>query len=151
MTNSKEGVPSAKDRLAATRAALLHEMGFNSVPLPSPAPLPLDHRSYPLVQDPLLEAIDRPSPWIFLSKSAVKNWWAKHPANAALTLAQPALTRYAQVHPGRIAAYGAAAGAVLYVVRPWRLLSFTTIAALVFKRSTIAGMVTSLAEHRPRR
>ena len=84
-----------------------------------------------------------------MGKSALKNWWAKHPANAALTLAKPALTRYAQVHPGKVVACGAAVGTLLYVVRPWRLLSVTTIAALVFKRSTIAGLVTRLADRLP--
>jgi hypothetical protein len=139
---------SAKDKLAGSRAALLHEMGFNALPRKELVPSSGDTSSAP-VPSLALQAIERPSPWVSMGRSAVKNWWAKHPANAALTLAKPALARYAQVHPGKVVACGAAVGVVLYVVRPWRLLSVTTIVALVFKRSTIAGMVTRLAQYLP--
>ena len=86
-----------------------------------------------------------------MGKSAIKNWWVRHPANAALTLAKPVFAQYAAVHPGKVVVCGAAVGAVLYVVRPWRMLSVTTIAALVFKRSTVARMITHYAEHLPTR
>lgn len=147
MTDNTETI-SAKDKLAGSRAALLHEMGFNALPRTEPVPSSGDTSSAP-VPSLALQAIERPSPWVSMGRSAVKNWWAKHPANAALTLAKPALTQYAQLHPGKVVACGAAVGAVLYVVRPWRLLSVTTIAALVFKRSTIAGLVTRMADHLP--
>ena len=149
MTDLIESV-SAKDRLAGSRAALLHEMGFNTLPIA--ASIPSDENTFSKPPSSIaLQANDRPSPWMSMGKSAVKNWWSKHPANAALTLAKPAFEQYAAVHPVKVVACGAAVGAVLVVVRPWRLLSVTTIAALVFKRSTIAGMVTRFAEHLPTR
>lgn len=147
MTDTSETI-AAKDKLAGSRAALLHEMGFNALHLTAPARSTSDAFTAP-VSLLAFESVDQPSPWISMIKSAVKNWWAKHPVNAALTLAKPALARYAQDHPEKIIAWGAAVGAVLYVVRPWRLLSVTTAAALVVKRSTIAGLVTRLAEHLP--
>lgn len=143
MTEITEDV-TAKDRLAGTRAAFLLEMGFGE---PQPASAlgnpraSLTHESTP--------PVGGRSPWISIGKRAVSSWWEKHPANAALTLATPSLERYVRAHPGKALAYGAAVGAAVSVIRPWRLLSLTTIAALIFKRSTIAGWITRLAAPAP--
>lgn len=139
----------AKDRLAASRAALMHEMGI-AYPTaretsPATAGPHIPARSLQAGPESPRQAT---APWVAVGKRLARNWWAEHPANAALTLARPSLRKYARAHPGKTLAYGAALGAAIYIVRPWRLLSLSTVAALVFQRWSVAGMVTQLADRR---
>lgn len=151
MTDSSNisSTPSAKDKLAGSRTALMHEMGFNLISQRAPIASSENFSTAVANADYSVDVAKRTSSWLSMGKSVAKSWWKKHPANAALTLATPTLQRYAQAHPGKVVAYGAAAGAVLYVARPWRLLSVTTIAALVLRRSTIAGLITGMSDRLP--
>lgn len=122
---------TAKDRLIASRMALMHEMGVAS---PSPASQftaaghALD--SPVKVEQPLAA---QSSMWQVLGYKVLKAWWARHPANTALQLAQPALQSYARKHPAAVIGGGMVLGSALYVLRPWRLLSVGTLAMLVLR------------------
>ncbi len=59
-------------------------------------------------------------------------------------LAQPLLQRYARKQPGKLIAIAAGTGAVIMLVKPWRLLSVTALVAAVLKTSDVADMVTTL-------
>lgn len=83
-------------------------------------------------------------PWLTMGGRVGQRWWRRHPANAALQLARPALARRAREKPAQLMLAAAATGAVLVVVRPWRLLSTTALLALLLKTSDVADVVTSL-------
>lgn len=83
-------------------------------------------------------------PWLSVAQSFGARWWRRHPANAMVQLAQPLLQRYARKQPGKLIAIAAGTGAVLVLVKPWRLLSVTALAAAVLKTSDVADMVTTL-------
>ena len=122
---------TAKDRLVASRMALMHEMGVAVLSSP-PQPLEAGHAF-----DSPVKVEHRPSGhatlWQVLGHKALKAWWARHPANTALQLAQPALQSYARKHPGAVIGGGVVLGSALYVLRPWRLLSVGTLAMLVLR------------------
>ena len=71
--------------------------------------------------------------WRTLATKAVGRWWTHHPVVVAAQIVQPVLRPYARQHPGVLLISGAAAGAALYVLRPWRLLSVTSLAILVLR------------------
>ena len=129
---------SPKQRLAASRAALLAQLSGDAPALDS---------------HPSVDGEPRPSqgtgwlatvPWLPLGRRVAERWWRRHPANAVLQLARPALERRAREQPAQLMLAAAATGAVLAVVRPWRLLSATALLAMVLKTSDVADVVTTL-------
>jgi hypothetical protein len=121
----------AKDRLTASRTALMQDMGVTS-PTSSSRPSQTGHAfdtPMKIAQQPAVRA----SMWQMLSHKALKAWWARHPANTALQLAQPTLQSYASKHPAAVIGGGAVLGSALYILRPWRLLSIGTLVMLVVR------------------
>lgn len=84
------------------------------------------------------------NPWSEAANHVMRRWWRRHPVNAAGQLALPLLERYAREHPAKLIAAAAAAGALVVLIRPWRLLPITAILAAVFKTSDVADLVTTL-------
>jgi hypothetical protein len=82
--------------------------------------------------------------WSAVAGNVVRRWWRRHPANAAGQIARPLLERYAREHPTKLIAVGAATGALVVLVKPWRLLSITAVLAAVLKTSDVADLVTTL-------
>jgi len=82
--------------------------------------------------------------WSEVAGHVVRRWWRRHPANAAGQLALPVLERYAREQPAKLMAAAAATGALVVLIRPWRLLSITAILAAVLKTSDVADLVTTL-------
>lgn len=82
--------------------------------------------------------------WMPMVRSVAQRWWRRHPANAVGQLARPVLDRYARQEPGKLVAVAAASGALIVLIRPWRLLSAGAIVAALMKSSDIADMVTTL-------
>ncbi len=82
--------------------------------------------------------------WMPMVRSVAQRWWRRHPANAVGQLARPVIDRYARDQPGKLVAVAAASGAVIVLIRPWRLLSAGAIVAALMKSSDIADMVTTL-------
>ncbi len=89
-------------------------------------------------------ASPRPFNWSAVAGSVVRRWWRRHPANAAGQLALPLLERYAREEPAKLVAAAAATGALVVLVKPWRLLSITAVLAAVLKTSDVADLVTTL-------
>jgi len=77
-------------------------------------------------------------------RNLLERWWSRHPANAVSQLARPILERYAQQQPVKLMAASAGIGALIFLVKPWRLLSVTALLAAALKTSDIADMVTTL-------
>lgn len=72
-----------------------------------------------------------------------RDYWQHHPARLAIELATPALSAYAQKHPARFLAFSAAAGAGIYLARPWRLISVTGLAVAALRSPQLSGALIS--------
>lgn len=134
--------PTPQERLAASRAALLAELSGDT-PAPDSWP-PLDGEQRPSRATGWFAAV----PWFPLGRRVAERWWRRHPANAVLQLARPALERRAREQPAQLMLAAAATGAMLVVVRPWRLLSATALLAMVLKTSDVADVVTTLMHNK---
>ncbi|MGO4393845.1 hypothetical protein AB4Z46_21030 [Variovorax sp. M-6] len=84
--------------------------------------------------------------WAPVARHVVRRWWRRHPVNAAGQIARPLLERYAREQPARLMGAAAAAGALVVLVKPWRLLSVTALVAAVLKTSDVADLVTTLMQ-----
>lgn len=90
----------------------------------------------------------RQLPWLAMGRNMARRWWQRHPLHAAGQLAHPLLQGYAGRHPAKLVAGAAAAGSVLALLRPWRLLSGTALLALLLRTSDVADLITTLAMSR---
>ncbi|MES2184721.1 MAG: hypothetical protein V4505_09250 [Pseudomonadota bacterium] len=140
--------PSAKERLAASRAALMRELqpasrtarsassgtAAGSAPA-STAPGDQGEDEYTHGQADGLWSV---------AKRSVQAWWEFHPARAAVAIAQPVVAEYAQRRPWKLMAVAAGVGAVLVVVRPWKLVSLGGIAVAALKSSQVSNLALSL-------
>jgi hypothetical protein len=133
-----------QERLAISRRALVAQLQGR------------EHRAYD--REPVQEAapqrarretiIDR-VPWAAMARNVVQRWWQRHPANAAGQLARPLIERYAREQPVKLIAAAAGTGALIVLIRPWRLLSITAVLAAVLKTSDLADLVTTLMHKNP--
>jgi len=87
--------------------------------------------------------------WGGVARSVVQRWWRRHPAHAMGQLARPLLEHYARKEPAKLMAAAAATGALLVLVKPWRLLSLTAVLAAVLKTSDVADVVNTLMQKTP--
>jgi hypothetical protein len=74
---------------------------------------------------------------------AGRAYWHNHPARLVVELATPALSSYAQKHPARFIAISAAAGAAIYIARPWRLISVTGLMVAALRSPAVSGALIS--------
>jgi len=79
-----------------------------------------------------------------LAAGLVRRWWRRHPVHAAGQLARPVLQHYARTRPAELMLGSAALGSALVLLRPWRLVSATAMAALLLKGSDVADVVNTL-------
>lgn len=121
-----------KAKLALSRAELLAAMGYAQVN---------GAHEVPVLEQ--VAASPGRGEGALLGSRVVGRWWSRHPASAAFELLEPGLARYARRNPGRLVAYAAATGAALVVLRPWRLLSFGAVLALIIRSTDIAGAVSA--------
>jgi hypothetical protein len=84
-----------------------------------------------------------PGGWFASVRNALGTWWRHHPAHMAVELATPALAVYAQKRPFRYLGIAVAAGAVVALTRPWRLISVTGLLVAVVKSSQLSGLLMS--------
>ncbi|VTU20449.1 hypothetical protein H6CHR_01389 [Variovorax sp. PBL-H6] len=134
-----------QERLAISRRALVAQLQGRG------------HRAYngrepvgePVAQGTARETfIDRVA-WASMARNVVQRWWRRHPANAAGQLARPLIERYAREQPVKLIAAAAGTGALIVLIRPWRLLSITAVIAAVLKTSDVADLVTTLMHKNP--
>ena len=131
-----------QQRLAVSRRALVQQLRGEAPPAaPERARSGSPHRP----RKPGL--FDRIA-WLPVARSMAERWWRRHPANAVGQLARPVLDRYAREQPAKLVAVAAAAGALIVLVRPWRLLSVGALVAAALKSSDIADMVTSVMRNK---
>ncbi|MEJ8852184.1 hypothetical protein [Variovorax rhizosphaerae] len=130
---------TAKAKLALSRAELLAAMGYEELRNSA------DDRTTVV---PRLHHEGRASAsglGAKLARSAVGRWWHRHPLSGVVELGQPLLQDYARREPVKLVAYGAGAGALLWILKPWKLLSAATVATLILRNVDVAGMVSGLS------
>lgn len=81
--------------------------------------------------------------WLGGLKRALNAWWRHHPAHMGVELATPMLSDYAHRRPVQYLAMAAAVGAVVVVVRPWRLITVGGLLAALLKSSQVSSLIMS--------
>jgi hypothetical protein len=81
--------------------------------------------------------------WFTRIKRAAQSYWRHHPARIGLQVATPVLSAYARKQPLAYMGIAAAAGAIVMVARPWRLVSITGVLVALAKSPQLAGVVMS--------
>jgi hypothetical protein len=128
-----------QERLAITRKAIIRHMNRH-------------HRDAEEVSDTETEVADRNRPSTASAalnvlgkvKYAARMWWHRHPASAAVELAHPLLNDYASVHPFRLLGISVAAGAAVVIVRPWRMISASTLLVAAVKSSGLSNTLFTM-------
>ena len=128
-----------QQRLAVSRRALVQHLRGEPTPAAAAPVGAMPGRARP-GRVGLLQRVS----WLPVVRAVADRWWRRHPANAVGQLARPVLDRFARDQPAKLVAVAAAAGALLVLLRPWRLLSAGAVVAALMKSSDIADMVTTL-------
>ena len=81
--------------------------------------------------------------WFTRIKRAAQSYWRHHPARMGVQVATPILSQYARKQPLAYMGIAAAAGAVVMIARPWRLVSITGVLVALAKSPQLAGVVMS--------
>jgi len=89
------------------------------------------------------EEDEDPARWFARLKRAAVAWWRTHPARLGVELAKPVLSRYAARKPAQFLGIAAAVGAIVIVVRPWRLISVTGLVVTLLKSSQLSSVIMS--------
>jgi len=135
-----------QERLAISRRALVAQLQGRGHRAYNNDRVPLDEAAAQRTQrETIIERIA----WASVARNVVQRWWRRHPANAAGQLARPLIERYAREQPVKLIAAAAGTGALIVLVRPWRLLSITAVLAAVLKTSDVADLVTTLMHKNP--
>ena len=127
---------SPQERLSISRKAIVRHMG----------------RHHPEVQERFKGEIEAdngsngPVEHSGLSqiKYAARIWWHRHPASAVADLASPFLIGYARAHPFKLLGISAIAGAVLVIVRPWRMISGSALLIAAVKSSGLSNILLAM-------
>ena len=79
--------------------------------------------------------------WFETARDVLHDWWKYHPAHMALDIARPALSSYARRKPMQYVGLAALAGAGLFFLRPWKLISVTGVLVAVARSPHVAELV----------
>jgi hypothetical protein len=81
--------------------------------------------------------------WFGHLRHGVRTWWRYHPAHMVGDIATPLLRTYAQRKPKQLLGLAFGAGALLTLLRPWKLISITTIIVALLKSGQISHIFTA--------
>lgn len=135
---------SAK-KLEQTRLAILEHLHRQERPARPASAHPdavqeFDHQGN---SRPARSLMRRGNSWFGRLSYAAGTWWRHHPAHMVLELSTPALENYARRKPFQYLGMAAAAGALLMLARPWKLISLTGILVALFKSSQLSSLLMS--------
>lgn len=74
---------------------------------------------------------------------AGRAYWHNHPARLVVELATPTLSSYGQRHPVAYLGAAAAIGAVVWVAKPWRLISLSGLAVAALRSPQLTTALIS--------
>lgn len=83
------------------------------------------------------------------ARRATSVWWRSHPACLTVDVVQPMVERYAKANPLKLIGFSAAAGAVLVMAKPWRLISVTGVLAAALKSTQMTSLIASVLSSPP--
>lgn len=138
--------PNPVARLAASRAALAHQIAQAREPLGTQSRHALSSEVRPdlngmrAAQD--LNQSNGRGLWQFTNQ-AIASWWQNHPLRLATDVTRPYLSEYASHKPFELIGLAAGLGALAVFIKPWRLVSLTGLAALAFKSTDLTATVLS--------
>jgi hypothetical protein len=162
-------VPTAKQRLQATRQALMHEL------VPSTrneTAIRLDNETRqqeeqqrrehrvalglpPVDEIAELESAPRnpssrssASGWFAIARHSIRAWWEFHPVRVVGVVAEPVLKEYARHQPFKLVGIAAGLGALLVITRPWRMVSLGGLAVAALKSSQVSNFALSFLSSR---
>lgn len=75
---------------------------------------------------------------------AARMWWHRHPASAVLELASPLLKDYARASPFKLIGLSVVAGAGFVAVKPWRMISASTLLLAAVKSSGLSNTLMTM-------
>lgn len=151
--------PTAKQRLQATRQALMHELvpstRSDAPRRPTAAARPIapqriseeaqqEHGGYDAPQEDSRGG----SGWFAVARHSLRAWWEFHPVRVVGVVAEPVLAEYARQRPLKLIGIAAGLGAVLVVTRPWRLVSLGGLAVAALKSSQVSNFALSFLSNR---
>jgi len=79
--------------------------------------------------------------WLETARDVLQDWWKYHPAHMAVDIARPVLGSYARRKPMTYLGLAALAGAGLFYLRPWKLISVTGVLVAVARSPHVAELV----------
>jgi hypothetical protein len=133
----------AADRLARTRLAIIKQIQ-NREHRPQGGKSERRREREPAADEaPEGEPEEGDGGWFGHVRRAASAWWRHHPAHLGLELATPALSVYASRKPLQFLGIAAAVGAVVVIVRPWRLISLTGLLVAIAKSSQLSSVLLS--------
>lgn len=136
-----------RERLALSRKALIAQLGGEDHAPESHAQTMTAPAARPREEGGVKEGMATwMAAWVPIARNVARRWWRRHPVNAAGKLARPLLEQYARKQPAKLVAAAAAAGALVVLFKPWRLLSITAVVAAALKTSDVADMVTTVMQ-----
>lgn len=131
----------ASDRLAASRMAIVEHLHRRERRWSGPRETDAQgHETQAAYDEPMP---DPGSGWFGHLQHAVKTWWRYHPAHMAVDIATPMLKSYARRKPVQLLAISAAAGALIAVARPWKLVPVGTLVFALLKSSQLSSLVAA--------
>ncbi|MCS4511081.1 hypothetical protein [Xylophilus ampelinus] len=154
MTAAEKDERSAKERLQASREALVNQLTKPKKPSRIAAPAQRGDTSVDFDERIGGEQVSPPVKQVSVreravniwsaAKYGVRAWWEFHPVRAAGAVAEPLLADYAERRPFRLLGIAAGVGATVVVAKPWRLVSIGGLAVAVLKSSQASSFVLSL-------
>lgn len=152
--------PTAKQRLQATRQALMHEL-VPSTRNDTERRMEAESRQEQQQAFDAGETDVPPEPpsgqpasiggWLAIARHSVRAWWEFHPVRVVGAVAEPVLAEYARQRPIKLIGIAAGVGAVLVVTRPWRLVSVGGLVVAALKSSQLSNFALSFLSSRRNR
>jgi hypothetical protein len=152
--------PTAKERLQATRQALMHEL-MPSTRNDTARRMDAEARQE---QQAAFDAGESDTPpeqpseepgsssgWLSIARDSLRAWWEFHPARVVGAVAEPVLAEYARHRPIKLIGIAAGVGALLVVTRPWRLVSVGGLAVAALKSSQLSNFALTFLNSRRNR
>jgi len=135
-------VSGASDRLERSRLAILEHIHRKEQRRHGREPLENPHMTQEEA-DARERSRHRPGArgWFDTAREVLHGWWRYHPAHMAVDFARPALASYARRKPAQYLGLAALAGAALFFMRPWKLISVTGIVVALVKSPQVASLV----------
>lgn len=133
----------AADRLARTRLAIIDQMQNREGRAPGSRQRRRERDQAAGEDAKESEPEGGAGGWFAHVRRAASAWWRHHPAHLGLELATPALSAYAGKKPLQYLGIAAAVGALVVIVRPWRLISVTGLLVAIAKSSQLSSVLLS--------